>query len=45
VARQEENMGLKTALGLTQLTSMLVFASIASWYVAPGSLDRKELQR
>jgi hypothetical protein len=34
-------MGLKTALGLTQLTSMLVFASIASWYVAPW-LARQE---
>ena len=34
-------MGLKTALGLTQLTSMLVFGSIAFWYVAPW-LARQE---
>ena len=34
-------MGLKTALGLTQLTSVLVFGSIASWYVAPW-LARQE---
>jgi hypothetical protein len=34
-------MGLKTALGLTQLTSMPVFGSVASWYVAPW-LARQE---
>jgi len=34
-------MELKTALGLTQLTSMLVFASIAAWYVVPW-LARQE---
>lgn len=34
-------MGLKTALGLTQLTSMLVFGSIALWHVAPW-LARQE---
>jgi len=41
VAQEEEDMELKTALGLTQLTSMLVFASIAAWYVVPW-LARQE---
>jgi hypothetical protein len=35
VAQEEENVELKTALGLTQLMSMLVFGSIAAWYIAP----------
>jgi hypothetical protein len=41
LAQEEKDMELKAALGLTQLMSMLVFASIAAWYVVPW-LARQE---